>query len=170
MIGDRWNVTDDEMTRPYPCNDFVRPAIVQAWRGVTVNAAPEAVWPWITQIRLAPYSYDWIDNLGRQSPRKIVDQSPPVVGEHFTTAGGVRLGRIIGVDPRVHFTGRIGLVAISYVLDEQANSTRLLMKIAANVPSWVAPPFVVADLVMARRQLLNLKGLVEGRITARGPR
>lgn len=33
MIGDRW--------------------------GVTVKARPEAVWPWVTQIQWAPYSYDW---------------------------------------------------------------------------------------------------------------
>jgi len=41
------------------------PHPLQAWRGVGVEAPVEAVWPWVAQVRLAPYSYDWIDNLGR---------------------------------------------------------------------------------------------------------
>ena len=61
MIGDRWGVTEAEITRRYPCDDLVPYPVLQAWRGVTVRARPEHVWPWVTQIRLAPYSYDWID-------------------------------------------------------------------------------------------------------------
>jgi hypothetical protein len=64
VIGDRWGVTQAEIARRYPCDDFVPDPVLQAWRGVTVRASPEYVWPWVTQIRLAPYSYDWIDNLG----------------------------------------------------------------------------------------------------------
>jgi hypothetical protein len=71
MIGDRWNVSDDEVTRRYPCDEFVAAPTLQAWRGVTVRTTPEVLWPWVAQIRLAPYSYDWIDNLGRRSPQHL---------------------------------------------------------------------------------------------------
>ena len=86
MIGDRWGVTRAETTRPYPCDDLVPDPVLQAWRGVTVRASPEHVWPWVAQIRLAPYSYDWIDNLGRRSPQDLRGLPEPVVGESFTAA------------------------------------------------------------------------------------
>ena len=71
VLGDRWGVTDAEVARRYPCDDVVPAPVLQVWRGVTVRATPELVWPWVTQLRLAPYSYDWIDNLGRRSPQEL---------------------------------------------------------------------------------------------------
>jgi hypothetical protein len=50
---------------------------------------------------------------------------------------------------------------ISYVLVPQGQSTRLLMKLVTGVGKWAAPFLSVGDLVMARRQLLNLKALAE---------
>src|SRR5947209_7171649 len=93
MIGDRWGVTQAETERWYPCDDLVKVQMLQAWRGVTVGTSAEYVWPWVTQIRLAPYSYDLIDNLGRRSPQDLAALPEPLVGEPFTTAlGGRRLG------------------------------------------------------------------------------
>jgi hypothetical protein len=161
MIGDRWNVTDDEVARPYPCDDIVRAPTLQAWRGVSVRATPEALWPWVGQIRLAPYSYDWIDNLGRRSPQKLMGLPDPVVGEAFTTAATRRFGRILAVEPPMHLTGEIMGACISYVLVPEGQSTRLLMKIVTAMSRWVAPWLSLGDLVMARRQLLNLKRLAE---------
>ena len=64
MIADWWGVTDEDVARTYPCEEFVPHPVVQIWRGVFINTTPERIWPWIGQIRLAPHSYDWIDNLG----------------------------------------------------------------------------------------------------------
>jgi hypothetical protein len=88
MIGDRWGVSEHEIARSYPCDDFVSSPRLQAWRGVCVQAPAEVVWPWVAQVRLAPYSYDWIDNRGRRSPRELAGLLEPRVGERFTTAGG----------------------------------------------------------------------------------
>jgi len=161
MIGDRWNVTDEEVARHYPCDDFVRTPTLQAWRGVTVNATPEILWPWVGQIRLAPYSYDWIDNVGRRSPQQLVGLPDPVVGESFSTAATRPFGRILAVEPRNQLTGEIMGTRITYALVPQGQSTRLLMKLVAAVSRWAAPWLSVGDLVMARRQLLNLKRLAE---------
>ncbi|MFI5610276.1 polyketide cyclase [Amycolatopsis sp. NPDC051903] len=162
MIGDRWGVSDSEIGRSYPCDDFVTSPVLEAWRGVSVRAPAEAVWPWVTQVRLAPYSYDWIDNLGRRSPRELVDLPEPRVGEKFTTAGGRRLGRIVSVDPGNQLTGSILGAVMSYVLvAEDHDSTRLLFKLVMRTNRWVALGVCVGDLVMARRQLLNLKLLAE---------
>jgi hypothetical protein len=161
MIGDRWNVTDDEVARHYPCDDFVHTPTLRAWRGVSVHATPEALWPWVGQIRIAPYSYDWIDNLGRRSPQRLMGLPEPAVGEPFTTAATRRFGRILAVEPPEQLTGEIMGTCISYVLVPEGQITRLLMKIVTPMSRWLTPGLSVGDLIMARRQLLNLKRLAE---------
>lgn len=161
MIGDRWGVTDVEIARHYPCDDIVPSPVLAAWRGVTVHATPALVWPWITQIRLAPYSYDWIDNLGRRSPHELRTLQEPIAGESFTTVGTRKLGRIVSISHREQLTGRIMGTFMSYVLVPENGATRLLLKVVTPRGRWVAPLLSAGDLVMARRQLLNIKHLAE---------
>ncbi|WP_067680208.1 polyketide cyclase [Nocardia miyunensis] len=162
MIGDRWGVSESEALRSYPCDDFVTSPTLEAWRGVTIQAPAEVVWPWVGQIRLAPYSYDWIDNLGRRSPHELVDLPEPRAGERFTTAAGRKLGRIVSVTPGEQLTATIMGAFMSYVLaPRDHDTTRLLLKVVIQTSPWVAPWLSVGDLIMARRQLLNLKLLAE---------
>ncbi|MGX1508812.1 hypothetical protein RKD44_000100 [Streptomyces collinus] len=162
MIGDRWGVSDGETVVSYPCDDFVASPGLRAWRGVGVEAPAEAVWPWVAQVRLAPYSYDWIDNLGRRSPRELVGLPEPRVGERFTASGGRRLGRIVSVEPGKQLTGTIMGAFMSYVLVPQDHDrTRLLLKVVLQTSRWTAVGLSVGDLIMTRRQLLNLKLLAE---------
>lgn len=162
MIGDRWGVTDADVLRAYPCDEWVVSPALQAWRGVSIAAPVDAVWPWVTQVRLAPYSYDWFDNRGRRSPRKLVGLPEPRAGEPFTTAGGRQLGRIVSVDPRRQLTATIMGAFMSYVLAPvEPDATRLLLKVVMQTSRWTAVAVSVGDLVMARRQLLNLKRLAE---------
>ncbi len=162
MIGDRWGVTDAEVRRHYGCDDLLAGPAVAAWRGVTVRTRPEAVWPWLAQIRLGPYSYDWIDNLGRPSPRELRGLPDPVVGERFTSAfGGIRVGRIRSVTVGEELTGELSGVLMSYVLAPEGHTTRLLLKLAMPATRVLAPLITVGDLFMARRQLLNFAALAE---------
>jgi hypothetical protein len=162
VIGDRWGVSDGETLRSYPCDDLVASPTLQAWRGVRVGAPAAVLWPWVAQVRLAPYSYDWIDNRGRRSPRELAGLAEPRVGEHFTTAGGRELGRIVAVEPGQQLTATIMGAFMSYVLVPSGDdSTRLLLKVVMRTSRWIAPALSVADLFMARRQLLNLKQLAE---------
>ncbi|NMO51863.1 polyketide cyclase [Actinoplanes sp. TBRC 11911] len=162
MIGDRWGVTDGDIVRRYPCDDLVASPELRVWRGVRVDAPPEAVWPWVAQIRIAPYAYDWIDNLGRRSPPQLLGLPEPEVGEAFTTAGGRKLGRIVSVEPGRQLTASIMGGFMSYVLVPEAHdATRLLLKVVMRTGRLTAAGLSVGDLVMARRQLLNLKHLAE---------
>jgi hypothetical protein len=163
MIGDRWGVTDAEVARHYPCDDLVSAPALQAWRGVTAQASIDRVWPWVAQIRLAPYSYDWIDNLGRRSPRELRDLPEPVAGQPFTAAmGGRPAGRILSVDPGAQLTGTIMGAVMSYVLvPTDDGSTRLLLKVVAAGGSMLTPLLCLGDLVMARKQLRTLARLAE---------
>lgn len=165
MIADRWGVSEEEVARPYPCDDLVAGPVLQAWRGVTVHAPPGDVWPWVAQIRLAPYSYDWIDNRGRRSPQQLRGLDEPAPGQHFTAVGGRPAGRILSVEPGVQLTATIMGGIMSYLLvpggEPPDGTTRLLLKVTGAPGRWLAPLLSVGDLVMARRQLLNLKRLAE---------
>jgi len=113
-------------------------------------------------VRAAPYSYDWIDNLGRRSPRELLDLPEPRAGDRFTTAGGRELGRIVSVEPGKQLTGTIMGAFMSYVLvPRDHDMTRLLLKVVIQASRWPAPGLAIGDLIMARRQLLNLKQLAE---------
>ena len=76
--------------------------------------------------------------------------------------GGRQLGRIVSVDPGQQLTATIMGAFMSYVLVPQGrNVTRLLLKVVMRSPRWAVPGLSVGDLIMARRQLLNLKQLAE---------
>ena len=162
MIGDRWGVSDSEVRRAYPCDDLVASPVLQAWRGIRIQAPAAAVWPWVAQIRLAPYSYDWIDNRGRRSPRELAGLPEPRAGDRFTTVGGRALGRIVSADPGRQLTGTIMGAFMSYVLvPHEHGVTRLLLKVVLRTTRWTALGLCIGDLIMARRQLLNIKQLAE---------
>jgi hypothetical protein len=146
----------------YPCDSFVEQPRLRAWRAVDVAAPVALVWAWVGQVRLAPYSYDWLDNWGRRSPRQLVGLGEPRVGEPFTASGGRRLGRIVAVEPGRALTSTIMGGYMSYVLlSTTPRDTRLLLKVVADTNPLVAAGLSVGDLVMARRQLLNFKALAE---------
>jgi len=162
VIADRWGVTDEEVARAYPCDGSVRRPAAEQWREVTVQASAADVWPWVVQIRVAPYSYDWIDNLGRRSPRRLLGLADPVVGDPFTATAGRPVGRVTDVDPGVHLTGMVLGAGMSYVLSPDGpDRTRLLLKVVAGGPRVLGPAVAVGDLVMARRQLVTLRELAE---------
>lgn len=162
MIGDRWGVTDAEVARHFPCDDLVTSPTVRLWRGVTVDAPPAAVWPWLVQVRLAPYSYDWLDNLGRRSPRELRGVPDPSPGDAFSCIGGrFDVGRVLVVEPEAHLTATIMGAVMSYVLVPDGSRTRLLLKVVTTAGRWYAVPLGLGDWPMARRQLLNLRSLAE---------
>jgi hypothetical protein len=164
MIGDRWGVTEAEVRRRYGCDDLVPAPTLEAWRGVTVLADPERVWARVRQVRLAPYSYDLVDNLGRRSPRELRDVPEPRPGDPFTHALGRPQGRVLAVDPGRELTATIMGAHLSYAVLPPAPTvagTRLVLKVVARTSQWLAPLGSVGDLVMARKQLLNLKRLAE---------
>ena len=162
MIGDCWGVTLEDTRRHYRRGDVVPNPVLEAWRGVTVRARPEHVWPWVVQICLGPYSYDWIDDLGHQSPRRLFGLPDHVVGGPFTAAlGGRPSGRIVAVVPGEQLIGKIMGAVMSYVLVPEGLTTRLLLRVVTCRGQAIASLLSVGDLVMARRELLNFARLAE---------
>ena len=59
-----WGATGEERRRPLPGDDIVEEVMTHHTRAVTIDAPPEAVWPWLVQIgdrRGGFYSYDWFE-------------------------------------------------------------------------------------------------------------
>jgi len=60
-----WGATNDETARSLPGDDLITNPILRWTNAITVNAAPEKVWPWVAQIgdtRGGFYSYTFIEN------------------------------------------------------------------------------------------------------------
>jgi hypothetical protein len=108
---------------------------------------------------LAPYAYDWIDNADRRSPRELAGFPEPRSGERFTTAGGRELGRNFSGDRGKQLTGTMMGPFMSWCPRISAPPGSCSRSSCS--PSQIAPALCVGDLIMARRQLLNLKQLTE---------
>lgn len=71
-----WNTTPKEHMAAYPSDAYVPLPRCRLTRAVNVQAPADVTFRWICQLKLAPYSYDWIDNLvvatSPQSSRIIV--------------------------------------------------------------------------------------------------
>ncbi|MEJ8279607.1 polyketide cyclase [Pseudonocardia spirodelae] len=162
-----WNARPDEVAAAYPCGAHVPAPSRRMVRAVDVAAGAPAVWPWLGQLRVAPYSYDLVDNLGRRSPRRLLGLAPPVPGERF-----LLIFRITGVVDGVEITAAggnrvTGPYACTYrVLPDGPGRSRLvarldmaadtrLRRLLATATAW-------GDLVMMRRQLRTLAGLAAG--------
>jgi hypothetical protein len=88
------------------------------------------------------------------------------VGDPFTTAIGRPTGRIVAVAPAEHLTAEIMGTVMSYVLVPEGPATRLLLKVVGRPSRAIGPLLCLGDLVMARRQLLNLAHLAQRTYTS----
>jgi hypothetical protein len=171
-VRDNWGTTADERAEAFPCDEIL-PDGEAYYRAVTVHADVGTVFRWLCQLRVAPYSYDWIDNLGRRSPQTLTPGLDELdVGQRFMT-----IFELVRFDIKEHITLQtrggaekppfFGRTAVSYtVVPVSSENTRLVVKILFKYPygpvgwlmRWLLP---WGDLVMMRRQLLNLKRLAE---------
>jgi hypothetical protein len=70
-----WGATPIEIAGALPGDDLLPHAQYRSTRAITIDAPPEAVWPWLVQVgclRAGWYSNDLLDNLGHPSARSIV--------------------------------------------------------------------------------------------------
>ena len=66
-----WGATAAERSAPFPCDRHVSGTSDALFRAVDVDAPAPRAFRWLCQLRVAPYSYDCIDNGGRPSPRTL---------------------------------------------------------------------------------------------------
>lgn len=176
-ISETWGTEPQERRLVFPCDAIIPQPDHALYRGVTINARPETVFRWLCQMRAAPYSYDWIDNFGRQSPRELTP------GLDSLTIGQdvMRIFKLVGFEQDCHLTLHLktksgasrmfGDIAVSYVVvppieHRPTSRCRLLVKLIAKYPRGLQGRLMRAllpwgDLIMMRRQLLTFKRLAE---------
>jgi hypothetical protein len=167
-----WGTTAAERATPFPGDLPGDPERDVLWRGVDVAAPAALVFRWLCQMRVAPYSYDWIDNRGRRSPQTL---TPGL--DRLAIGQDVMIFRLVAFEPGASLTmetppgssgerlfGHVHMTYWARAVDDRR--TRLLVKIhvrPARGPfgafmRWFLP---WGDLVMMRRQLLNFRRLAE---------
>jgi hypothetical protein len=167
--GKVWGATAAEVEARFPCDDYLPMPFERFTRAIDIAAPPEIVFRWLCQLKVAPYSYDWIDNRGRRSPREL---TPGV--ERLASGQRFLVFEIVGFEPGQQLSGLVlprfrrlyGPLAGTYaVAPRPAGGSRLvvrldvgaastLTKIRRELLSW-------GDLIMMRKQLRTLRGLAE---------
>ncbi|GAA6526820.1 hypothetical protein IDVR_26160 [Intrasporangium sp. DVR] len=173
------HVGDTLPPSPSPSRD------VHLVRAVRVAAPAAVVFGWLAQLRAAPYSYDLVDNLGRSSPDAMTRTEPVELGQTFmkiftltafeadrgltlelTDAGARRafgpltvVYRAVPLPPEA--PEQTGPPACILRCDLFLRRPRtVLERMRLIILAW-------GDLVMMRRQLLNLRRLSERTASAR---
>ncbi len=170
--GRYWNVTLIERAESFECDSAMDGHTdVEQWlRAIDADAPVDVTYRWLCQFKIAPYSYDWIDNIGRRSPKTLTAGACDVaIGQRFLVF------RITAFAADDHITGRItpgfarlyGELAVTYqVRPRGADTTRVVVALAAaadSTPSRLRRRMLsLGDQIMMRRQLLNLRKLAEG--------
>jgi hypothetical protein len=168
MWAQFWNVTDAEKRADYPAHRYAVAPYLQILRAIDIAAPPSVVFRWLCQLKVAPYSYDWLDNWGRRSPRTLTPGT-----ENLALGQRMLIGRIVEVerDRQITFVSEpgptrvFGAIAGTYRVGPTAHGSRLICCLDVTAKSWPARVraalLAVGDLVMMRKQLLNLKELAE---------
>jgi hypothetical protein len=159
-----------ERAEPYPCDDLLPAPDVVLYRAIDVGAPSSIVFRWLCQLRVAPYSYDWIDNLGRRSPRELgegLEQLAP--GQRV-----MRIFRLESFERDRHLTLRLddplgrrvfGELVGTYRVTAHGSGSRIVVKLRLCRPPGALGllgrllPF--GDWIMMRKQLLELKAHAE---------
>ena len=167
-----WGSTAPERHAHFPCDDLDFARDDTFHRAIDIAAPPELVFRWLAQLRVAPYSYDWLDNFGRRSPPHLIAGLDRLeAGQRVMT-----IFRIVAVVPGSDVTIRLasrtgrtlmGDFAGTYrIRRRQDGTSRLIARIHVKYPrgpygSLLRALMPFADFVMFRKQLLTLRRYAE---------
>jgi hypothetical protein len=172
MLGSTWNVTPAERAARLPCDDLM-PGAVRFDRAISIDAPPSIVFAWLCQLRVAPYSYDLLDNTGRRSPRtRSPELTDLAVGQPFIRIyGRIYVFELASFKTDEHITlrlpdgsgmSRIATVSATYAVRPEGDGTRLHGRELYDGPWLFGQTLALVNLVMMRKQLRVLKKLAEG--------
>lgn len=160
-----WGSTAQERSDDFACDRYVTAPNGSCFRAVDVAAPVQQTFRWLCQLRVAPYSYDWLDNRGRRSPRR----RDPQLEKLARGQSVMRIFRLVDFEPDRHITllcattKVFGDLAVTYTVRPGPLGSRIVVKLVFRlgdrpVMRWLLPP---GDLIMMRKQLLTLKRLAE---------
>ena len=186
-----WGATDAEVEMSLPGDGLVPKPAYQTTRAITINAPPEAVWPWLVQIgqeRAGFYSYDWLENLFgleiESADRVHPEWQDLEVGDtmrltpsdqysgraemrvvHFDPHRALVFGPVVETPDDLEAAAQTGAGTWAFVLTPIThNQTRLIVRTRSR--SWTASRLAFhlydpAHFLMERKMLLNLQERAE---------
>lgn len=168
-----WGASAEEAAAPLPGDELLPDPDRSSTRAITIDAPPDAVWPWLVQMGPAPragaYTYDWIENLlgldMHSADRVLPEFQEPRLGEEI--GYGQNRMRVALVEPPRAFAwlSADGNWLWSFVLEERSGGTRLLSRNRFNLPSLGARaamvPVEIGSLPMERKMLLGIRERAE---------
>jgi hypothetical protein len=106
----RWGATSEEASEPLPGDERTPHPRVQSTRAVTIDAPPDRVWPWLTQMgigRAGFYTHDWVERLmcraryveGRHSATRIHPELAPLKAGDTVPMGAGAFATVWEVKP-----------------------------------------------------------------------
>ena len=143
-------------------------------RCIEIHADASDIFVWLKQLRIAPYSYDFIDNRYRKSPDYIIENLPPLkVNTHYLLAFHIfefeENSFIVcrfcePINPPVNLYMKD--LFFEYRIGEQGTKTKLWCKIKGHFNNDIFSKgfffiFSVVNKIMMARQLKNIKKLSE---------
>jgi hypothetical protein len=177
-----WGARDDEVARKLAGDELLPEAGLVSTRAITIDAPPEAIWPWLVQMgsgRGGVYTYDWIENLfgmNMHSADEILPQYQHIAMGDELPMGPDGPGMTVAVlDPPRTLAVQIAdqnWVWI-FALAPEGDSTRLISR--NRIATSALPPAVrlfytvfmePGSLVMERKMLLGIKQRAERADTA----
>ncbi|MGB0386081.1 MAG: hypothetical protein ACPGWR_14840 [Ardenticatenaceae bacterium] len=157
----------------FPCDSYMSNSDETYFRAIDVDAPASVLFRWLCQLKAAPYSYDWLDNFGRQSPRELI----PGVEDLAFGQRVMTIFKLVEFEQDQHLTVLLdfgpavsifGHIALSYVvLPITESRCRLVVKMHLRYPTttiwgaWVRFTLPWGDWLMMRKQFLTLKHLAE---------
>ena len=174
-----WGATGAEAAALLPGDELLEEADGIATRAITIDAPPDAVWPWVAQMGPSPrggaYTYDWIENLlgldMHSVDRVLPEFQKPEVGD--TIGFGSNRMRFERVEPEhvLVLRSEDGNWVWTFVLEARNGSTRLISRNRFRLSTLIARlgmiPMEPASLVMERKMLRGIKERAE-RLARRG--
>jgi len=187
-IAYTWGSSAEERQMVFPCDRYMSDSDDVYFRAIDVKAPVPILFRWLCQLKVASYSYDWIDNLERAFFEG-EEQIPSAYSPKQLTPGTENLApgqRFMGVFKLVEFEqdhhltmimdappaiAIFGDVAASYVVFPRTENTcRLVLKGHVRYPRnsfgfWMRWLLPWGDLLMMQKQFLMLKHLAENQAT-----
>ena len=152
-----WGATPQERAATLPCDGLAPTAQTRADRAISIDAPPAIVFGWLCQLRVAPYSYDLLDNFGRRSPRtRDLGLTQLATGQRF-----MELFELQSFVDGAHITLRAGRVTVTYAVRPDDSGSRLHVRVLFDGPHLIGWALALGDVVMMRKQLLTLRELAE---------
>jgi hypothetical protein len=171
----RWGATAGEVARALPGDDIVPRPHLRATRAITIDAPPEAVWPWLVQMGAPPragwYGYELVE--GRPSTDHIIPELQKLqVGDVLPTGPDGAGYTVERIEPErvLLLTVRGFYVTLSWamVLFDLGGRTRMLFRLRVRCrPGLLGTVYFLAtesgDFLTTRKQMTTIKHLAERR-------